>query len=618
MLVPPAPTDIGSRITVIVRVRPPNSRETASSQGDVVHVIDDRVLIFDPPGERVQKQTFLQTSQSRAKDLHFGFDKVLSPISTQEDVFEVVKSTIFSEQGGLLDGFNCTVFAYGATGSGKTFSMAGTAAAPGLMSRAVAHIFQGLEEQGRRAKLKLSYLEIYNEQVRDLFVSDGEQRKKLKIVEHSESGINVTNLRHFYPENTDQVLELIQIGNSRRMQAQTDSNPVSSRSHAICQIVVENCEDMPTLAGDHPIGKLTLIDLAGSERATTNTGKRLKETAKINCSLLALSNCINALCTQSSFVQFRQSKLTRLLKDSLGGNCKTVCLSCVSPSYLCHDDTYSTLQYANKTKNIRTNLTRNTLNVKVRVSQYPRIIAELTAQIQQLQAQGGRPAALDAFQKAIEPPFNSCKFSIQTIVNRELQDLPDADVKQQILALQRMANSDLKRKLGQRLTAFGSECNKKRPAAAICPPKVIDDEQRLKALELENIALKAQLALNEKLLTIHHQVMDHLVHPKPDIAVKRPFTFLTEPIRETPLRTVELTIPITDPSTPTFESIYDRWATGKRRTPSLADATATVRKKFEDTQKLQTPGDRTLSVRFLINQLSERVAATLGKQKALR
>jgi hypothetical protein len=385
--------------------------------------------------------------------------------------------------------------------------MAGTPEAPGIMSRAVEQLFAAFSEQsGRRAKLKLSYLEIYNEQVRDLL---DETVKRLEIVEDSEHGMSVTGLRSWYPESTDEVLELIQIGNNRRTQAQTESNPVSSRSHAVCQIVVENCEDLPGLSSETQIGKLSLIDLAGSERATTNRGLRLAESAKINCSLLALSNCINALCTQSRFIPYRQSKLTRLLKDSLGGNCRTVCLSCISPSYLSYDDTYSTLQYANKTKNIRTNLTRNTLNVKARISQYPQMIADLRAQVQQLQAQGGK--AVESFRRAIEGPFQTQKSSITALAARELQDIPPNDVKQQILGLQRIVNSDLKRRFAQRIAAFSAECIKKRPPVVMGSPRMIDEEQRMKILELENCALRAQIQVNERQLTIAQRVVDSLV-----------------------------------------------------------------------------------------------------------
>lgn len=505
----------GTRISVVVRVRPPNEREIASAQGNVIHVLDDRVLIFDPPGERVQKTKFIQSSQARAKNLHFGFDKVLSPDNTQEDVFDVVKNSIFSKEGGLLDGFNCTVFAYGATGSGKTFSMAGTPENPGLMSRAVQYIYTALEGMGRKAKLKLSYLEIYNEQIRDLIAPD-DNSKNLKIVEDPEKGIIVTGLSHCYPTNTDEVLQLISIGNNRRTQAQTESNPVSSRSHAVCQIEVENY-DIADIQSNNSIGKLSLIDLAGSERATSNTGIRLKESAKINCSLLALSNCINALCTQNSFIPFRQSKLTRLLKDSLGGNCKTVCLSCVSPSYLTYDDTYSTLQYANKTKNIRTNVSRNTLNVKAQVSQYPKIIAELKAEIQQLKSNAGGNSLAESFAKSIDESFNKEKQSILAIFNHEMQNIIGTDIKQQLMAIQKMANSDIKRKVSLKLSSFKTECIQKKPKQS---NRIIDNEQKVRMLELENIILKGQLDLAEKQISIQQNVIRSISSKQSQIQIQ--------------------------------------------------------------------------------------------------
>jgi hypothetical protein len=163
-------------------------------------------------------------------------------------------------------------------------------------------------------------------------------------------------------------------------------------------------------------------------------------------------------------------------------------------------------------------------------------------------------------------------------------------------------------------------------------------------LELENIALKAQLTLNEKQLGIHQQVMEHLVQPKPEVvaalSIKKPFSFMIEPMGETPLRTIDVGVPLPSanrPLTPGLEGLPDRWAalcaTRRDRTPSLVETTAIVRKKFEDAQMLQVDGrqplaprpgganapvDRKLSVRFLIDQLSERVAATLVNQKALR
>ena len=504
----------GTKITVVVRVRPPNQKESMSNQGNVIHIMDDRVLVFDPPGERIRKETFIQSSQERAKNLSFGFDKVIGPDASQEDVFDVIRETIFDIDGGLLAGFNCTVFAYGATGSGKTFSMAGSNEQPGIMTRSVEYIFQALSAQtGRRGHLKISYLEIYNEEIRDLLIDPREQSnsKPLNIVEDPDKGIYVTNISYCYPKDTQEVLELIQVGNSRRTQAATDSNPVSSRSHAICQIEVENADGVPGMTTTTNVGKLSLIDLAGSERATTNTGCRLRETTKINQSLLALSKCLNALCTQHMHVPFRESKLTRLLHDSLGGNCRTVCLSCVSPSYLTYEDTYNTLKYADKAKNIRTNVQKNTINVKARVEQYAQMIAVLREQVKSLQNQVQNKEYIDSFKESIKGPFISQKLELQRFFAQENHEFPEGDdLKQNVLACQRIysKNEQIKNRSLQSIQVFLSECNKRRPS--MTPNHFIDNEQKLKALELENFALKNNLDFYEKMISMQQSIICQL------------------------------------------------------------------------------------------------------------
>lgn len=624
-----------TRITVVVRVRPQNQREVAAIQGNLIEVVDDRVLIFDPPGERVQKPTFLPTSQPRAKNLHFGFDKVLGPSSTQEDVFNVIKNSIFSETGGLLDGINCTVFAYGATGSGKTFSMAGTPDNPGLMARAVENIFTSIEQQaGRRPKLRMSYLEIYNEQIRDLLKSPEEQSKEMKIVEDPKKGIYVTNLSYCYPESTSEVLEFIQIGNNRRTQAQTESNPVSSRSHAVCQIEVENCEEIPGISSSHPIGKLSLIDLAGSERATSNTGIRLRESGKINCSLLALSNCINALCTQSSFIPFRQSKLTRLLKDSLGGNCKTVCLSCISSSYLTYDDTFSTLQYANKTKNIRTNVSRNTLNVKARISQYPKMIADLKEQIQVLQLQSGSLSDAEIYQKSLEKPFLTQRCSIQTLVDQEIQSIPENDIKEQLLALKRFSNTNFFKDINNKINEFNIESSKKKPANSTSFVNIV---QEMKKYELENFALKGQLQYALKQIEIQQNIIHSLTQDQTNVIqannelLNEEKNQPNETNSEKSFDKSEITVSIPKafppflPISPNESTISE---TETVDTTSPKEATKILKQKFQEAQRFQMQNRKPLGekygngnietnpntiskppIRSLMDQLSQRVAS---------
>ncbi len=195
-------------------------------------------------------------------------------------------------------------------------------------------------------------------------------------------------------DTPEEILDLLIFGNKNRTSEATEANETSSRSHAVLQITVEHKDKDAGIEAEIRIGKLSLIDLAGSERAakTNNRGIRLIEGANINRSLLALGNCINALHennsrSQTNYVPYRDSKLTRLLKDSLGGNCRTVMIANISPSHMCYEDTHNTLKYANRAKNIKTNVTRNVLNVEYHVSKYTNIIASLKQEISDLKGQ---------------------------------------------------------------------------------------------------------------------------------------------------------------------------------------------------------------------------------------
>lgn len=190
------------------------------------------------------------------------------------------------------------------------------------------------------------------------------------------------------PKSAEELLEMLHYGNQNRTQHPTDANKQSSRSHAVFQVFVRQSRKGTGLKSDVTYAKISLVDLAGSERATvtTNQGDRLREGANINKSLLALGNCINALAENNSktFIPYRDSKLTRLLKDSLGGNCLTIMIAAVSPSVLSYEDTYNTLKYADRAKSIKASLTANTANVDAHVSQYGKIIADLEAQVTEL------------------------------------------------------------------------------------------------------------------------------------------------------------------------------------------------------------------------------------------
>lgn len=273
------------------------------------------------------------------KERTYDFDSVFKETDSNETVFQ---KTIQPLLPSILEGYNATCFAYGMTGSGKTHTMLGdiyhsSTGEKGMCLLTVEKIFQLMQEQtDKKFAIRISYLEIYNEHVRDLL---DDKQTQLMIVEDPVRGVFVPELREIDVEHPSELIDLIVDGNSRRTMASTSANQFSSRSHAILQISIQTSENTLDMANQVFYSKLSLIDLAGSERAasTHNRGQRMIEGANINKSLLALGNCINILSDKNklgSFVPYRDSKLTRLLKDSLGGNTKTCMVACVSPSYI--------------------------------------------------------------------------------------------------------------------------------------------------------------------------------------------------------------------------------------------------------------------------------------------
>jgi kinesin family protein 18/19 len=252
-------------------------------------------------------------------------------------------------------------------------------------------LFEKIEDrkEEKMTEVSLSYLEIYNETIRDLLV-EGE-RKGLMLREDANQAVSVAGLSSHHPQNVQEVMDIIMHGNERRTMSPTEANATSSRSHAVLQINVAQKDRNADVNEPHIMATLSIIDLAGSERAsaTKNRGERLQEGANINKSLLALGSCINALCDprKRNHIPYRNSKLTRLLKFSLGGNCKTVMIVCVSPSSQHFDETQNTLRYANRAKNIQTKVTRNVYNVNRHVKDFLVKIDEQMALIKELKGQ---------------------------------------------------------------------------------------------------------------------------------------------------------------------------------------------------------------------------------------
>lgn len=380
-------TDVGSasaevhssNIRVAVRVRPLNDRENSGNAKIVLKVPNEKLLIFDPKEDNTffyhgVKQNNRDFTKKANRDVHFTFDRVFSDESNNQEVFEGTTKEVVD---AVLEGFNCSVFAYGATGAGKTHTMLGTAENPGIIFLTVMELYRRMEDlrATKKFEVSVSYLEVYNENVRDLLA----QSNFLSIRDNGNDGIAVTGLSLVKPNGADDLLSLLRYGNSNRTQHPTDHNAESSRSHAVFQVWVKQSDRVAGLSSNIKVAKMSLIDLAGSERgcATGHTGERFREGNNINRSLLALGNCINALAEGRRHVPYRDSKLTRLLQDSLGGNCKTVMIAAVSPSFSSFEDTYNTLKYADRAKNIKSNVKKNERSVTLHVTQYEKMISEL-------------------------------------------------------------------------------------------------------------------------------------------------------------------------------------------------------------------------------------------------
>jgi len=258
----------------------------------------------------------------------------------------------------------------------------------------MADLFQQIEDRkgDYTAEVVVTFLEIYNEEIRDLLADPGAPIPRGGLQIREDKSVKVVGLTELKPRTAEEVKDIVLLGNSRRTQSPTHANETSSRSHAVLQVHVTQSPRTASLTEECFMGTLSIIDLAGSERAaaTTNMGQRMVEGANINKSLLALGNCINALCESGGAVRhvpYRNSKLTRLLKFSLGGNCKTVMIVCVAPTSLHFDDTHNTLIYAERATKIKTRVvTRNVVNVDRHVGQYVEAINRLNAEVAELKA----------------------------------------------------------------------------------------------------------------------------------------------------------------------------------------------------------------------------------------
>ncbi|ODM97390.1 Kinesin-like protein KIF18B, partial [Orchesella cincta] len=364
-------------------------------------------------------------SNAKPKNATYGFDRVYFNQDTNEDIYnEVMKPLV----GTLLQGYNCSVFAYGSTGSGKTFTMLGGKDSPGLTLLTLRDLYQQLDaaQDDYQSDVIVSYLEVYNEQISDL-LNKSSGSLQIRDAGRGNEAV-IVNLSEHRPPNVESLLQLLQAGNGNRTQHATDLNAESSRSHAVLQVHISMRDKHTSMETVSRKAKLVMVDLAGSEKgsATGFTGERFREGTNINKSLLSLANCISALSGGKACASFRDSKLTRILKDSLSGNCRTVMVANVSPADTMKEDTLNTLKYASQAKKITLQASQNTMTVQTCLSNFTRVVEEMAEKIEHLQDE----------QKTKDDLLESQKLELvakDELIESQKQELEDKDLELRLL-----------------------------------------------------------------------------------------------------------------------------------------------------------------------------------------
>ncbi|XP_063048333.1 kinesin-like protein KIF11 isoform X2 [Engraulis encrasicolus] len=344
----------GKNIQVVVRCRPFNAVERKSGSHGVVDC------------DQTRREVNMKTGgfADKAARKTYTFDMVFGPSAKQIEVYRSVLCPILDE---VMMGYNCTVFAYGQTGTGKTFTMEGERSTDeqytweedplaGIIPRTLHQIFEKLSDSNSEFSVKVSLLEIYNEELFDLLSPSPDVTDRLQMFDdpRNKRGVVIKGLEEITVHNKDEVYQILERGAAKRKTASTLMNAYSSRSHSVFSVTIHMKE--VNVEGEElvKIGKLNLVDLAGSENIGRSgaVDKRAREAGNINQSLLTLGRVITALVEHRPHVPYRESKLTRILQDSLGGRTKTSIIATISPASINLEETLSTLEYANRAKNI--------------------------------------------------------------------------------------------------------------------------------------------------------------------------------------------------------------------------------------------------------------------------
>ena len=384
-----------NKMLIALRSRPLLSRELEESNYNTIAVPDKETVIITIPTEYISndkgKYYFKGEKKikvTKVKEAEFKFDFAFDEKTTQAEIYQCTTANLVKQ---VINGFNATVYAYGATGTGKTYTMVGGGDNWGLMIRSISDLFKIINnEKKKKYIIKISYVEIYNEIIKDL-LSDQINSPPLEIRADAQKGVILQGAEFKKVTNETDAYKLIMRGNKNRTEKLSSYNENSSRSHAILQIYIEIEEQLKsTLNKEKVFGKFVLIDLAGCEK-TPVFGKKNAESGSINKSLLALGKCITALTSQTKgYIPWRDSKLTRLLQEPLSGNSRIVMIATVSPSIDSFDETMFTLQYANKAKGVKIVLKKNVVELDTpRINKFDEYIQNLKEEIQEINEQIG-------------------------------------------------------------------------------------------------------------------------------------------------------------------------------------------------------------------------------------
>ena len=405
-----------NNIITILRIRPETEEEIKYSNINIIKIENSTTMKLISP---IEYNSFIEGTKylnnengievTQTKEYIYKFDYILDKSSLQNEVYQYSTSFLVNN---IFDGFNSTIFAYGSTGSGKTYTMFGTGDKPGIIIRAINQILNKMETNGINLEydLQMSYFEIYNESIYDLLSLEGKNNpQKKKLAENCLNYNRDEDLIRFNNKNNkggkfflmgitkkiiksqDEAYEILSEANKNRSKGITSHNNNSSRSHCFLQINIinkiiniKNSNDLNTIIEDREktkFGKFILVDLAGSEKVAEI--KPNTDNFYINKSLFTLTNCINGLINNKNvlYIPWRDSKLTRILKEPLSGNSKVVMIANISPSLMVIEDTYNTLNFSKKIKLVKTNAQKNEGNQFIRINKFDSIIQNLKNQI---------------------------------------------------------------------------------------------------------------------------------------------------------------------------------------------------------------------------------------------